>query len=326
MKRLNVTEVDLKRYKVLTDVFEGKIDLKRASEVLGLSYRHTLRLRDRFKKEGFEGIIRKYPQKPPNEKITSDMRQMIVSLRERLYKDFNIFHLRDKLENVHGIKLSYESLRQILIREGLYEPKKKRKVYRRRRRMPKAGMLVQMDSSQHRWLEHISQPWWLVAMIDDAEGYVYGKFYPSDTTWANMDVLKRYIKRRGLFMALYVDKASHFKTTRYGGIHYEVSVEQEETRIQKTLKQLNINIVFANSPQAKGRIERLFRFFQDRLIKEMRLKGIKNYVEANKFLEEEFLPWYNSQYTLPVEKVYQELTQVCHFLAFKCGIFGILGV
>jgi len=294
MKRLNVTEVDLKRYKVLTDVFEGKIDLKRASEVLGLSYRHTLRLRDRFKKEGFEGIIRKYPQKPPNEKITSNMRQMIVSLRERLYKDFNIFHLRDKLENVHGIKLSYESLRQILIREGLYEPKKKRKVYRRRRRMPKAGMLVQMDSSQHRWLEHISQPWWLVAMIDDAEGYVYGKFYPSDTTWANMDVLKRYIKRRGLFMALYVDKASHFKTTRHGGIHYEVSVEQEETRIQKALKQLNINIVFANSPQAKGRIERLFRFFQDRLIKEMRLKGIKNYVEANKFLEEEFLPWYNS--------------------------------
>jgi hypothetical protein len=113
-----------------------------------------------------------------------------------------------------------------------------------------------------------------------------------------MKVLKEYIKRRGLFIALYVDKASHFKTTRHGGIHYEVSVEQEETQIQRALKALNINIVYANSPQAKGRIERLFRFFQDRLINEIKLKEIKDYETANRFLEEEFLPWYNSHYIL----------------------------
>ena len=309
MERIWITEVELKRYKVLTDVLEGIIDLRTASELLGLSYRHTLRLRDRFKAEGINGLLRKRPLKPPNTKITPEMEHRIVSLRKELYKDFNILHFRDKLRDIHGIELSYESLRQILIKEGLHKPRKKRKVYRRRRRMPKAGMLVQMDSSQHKWIESATDPWWLVAMIDDADGYVYGRFYPSDTVWANMKVLKEYIKRRGLFMTLYVDRASHFKTTRHGGIHYEVSVEQGETQIQRALKELNIEIVYANSPQAKGRIERLFGFFQDRLIKEMRLKGIKDYDEANRFLQEEFLPWYNSRYTLSVESAYRELSK-----------------
>jgi len=309
MEKILITEVELKRHKVLTDVLEGIIDLRTASELLGLSYRHTIRLKERFKAEGIDGLLRRKPHKPPNQKITPSLRQKIVSLKEEIYKNFNILHFRDKLRDIHGISLSYESLRQILIREGLHEPRKKQKVYRRRRRMPKAGMLVQMDSSQHRWVDGISEPWWLVAMVDDADGYVYGRFYPSDTVWANMKVLKEYIKRRGLFMALYVDRASHFKTTRHGGIHYEVSVEQAETQIQRALKELNIEIVYASSPQAKGRIERLFGFFQDRLINEIRLKGIKDYETANRFLEEEFLPWYNSRYTLSVESTYRELTK-----------------
>lgn len=309
MNPIQITEVELKRYKVLTDVLEGYIDLKTASELLGLSYRHTLRLRDRFISEGIAGIIRKKPLRPPNQRITSEMRQRIISLRKKLYEDFNILHFRDKLRDIHGISLSYESLRKILIKDGLHVPRKKRKVYRRRRRMPEAGMLVQMDSSQHRWIEEISEPWWLVAMVDDADGYVYGKFYPSDSTFANMNVLKDYIKKRGVFMALYVDRASHFKTTRHGGIHYEVSIEQAETQIQRALQELNIEIIYANSPQAKGRIERVFRFFQDRLIKEMRIKGIKDYESANRFLEEEFLPWYNIHYTLSVKSAYRELTK-----------------
>jgi len=173
--------------------------------------------------------------------------------------------------------------------------------------MPKAGMLVQMDYSQHRWIENIHEPWWLIAMIDDADGYVYARFYPSDTTWANIEVIKEYIRRRGLFMALYVDKASHFKTTRHGGIHYQVSPEQEETQIQRALKELNIEVIYANSPQAKGKIERLFGFFQDRLIKEMRLKGIEDYNEANRYLEGEFLSWYNNNYNISVESTYRDL-------------------
>jgi len=141
MKRVWITEVEMKRYKVLIDVLNGSINLRTASLLLGLSYRHTLRLKNRFEAEGIDGLLRRKPSKPPNMKITPEIRQMIVTLRRELYKDFNLLHLKDKLRDIHDIKLSYESLRQILIKEGLHEPRRKRKVYRRRRRMPKAGML-----------------------------------------------------------------------------------------------------------------------------------------------------------------------------------------
>ncbi len=117
-------------------------------------------------------------------------------------------------------------------------------------------------------------------MVDDADGFVYAEFHPSETVWANICVIRAYIEQRGVFMALYTDKASHFRTTRHGGLHYEVEVEQKETQIERALNELGIKLINANTPQAKGRVERKFRFFQDRLIKEMRLRGIKDYGEA----------------------------------------------
>ena len=119
-----------------------------------------------------------------------------------------------------------------------------------------------------------------------------------------MHVIRRFIEIKGVFMSLYVDKASHFKTKRDGRIHYNVAQDQEETQIERALNELGINIISANSPQAKGRIEVTFRLFQDRLIKEMRLAGIKNYQQANKFLIEHFLPWYNAKYTHIAESSY----------------------
>ena len=197
-------------------------------------------------------------------------------------------HFRDKLLEIHHQKLSYESIRKILINAN---------VHRRRRRMPKIGMLVQMDSSFHQWIESILQDWALIAMIDDASNEVpYARFFPKDTTLANMHVIRRFIEKKGLFLCLYADKASHFKTTRHQGIHYNVNPEQDDTQIERALQELNINLIPANSPQAKGRIERLFRLFQDRLIKEMRLAKIKNYTQANRFLLEKFLPWYNNRF------------------------------
>ncbi|MGQ9570911.1 MAG: ISNCY family transposase, partial [Thermodesulfovibrionales bacterium] len=122
----------------------------------------------------------------------------------------------------------------------------------------------------------------------------------------------------GCFMSLYTDKASHFKTTRYGGVHYNVRLEQNDTQIKRALSELGITLIFANSPQAKGRIERLFGFLQDRLIKEMRLRQIKDYKEANRFLKEEFLPWYNQRYTLPVKSSYRPLPENCKLENIFC--------
>lgn len=288
------------------DCLEKKIKATQASQLLGLSYIHTLRLKKKVAQSGLEGLLRPYGPSP--QKIPEARARLIEDLHKELYSDLNILHFKDKLADEHKIFLSYESIRQILINAGLHKPKKKKRVHRRRRRMPKAGMLVQMDSSQHQWLEHIAEEWWLIAIIDDASNEVpYAQFFPKDTLFANMHVIRRFIELKGLFMALYADKASHFKTTRHGGIHYNVNPEHEETQIERALKELDINLIPANSPQAKGRIERLFGFLQDRLIKEMRLAGIKNYTQANRFLINKFLPWYNRKYTHKVESAYMPL-------------------
>ena len=163
--------------------------------------------------------------------------------------------------------------------------------------MPRSGLLIQMDSSQHNWIPSIEQKWWLTATIDDATNEVpYAKLYLTDGVFNNMEVIRKTIEIKGLFYALYVDKASHFKTTRYGGLHVNVAPEQEDTHIERALDELNIRLILANSPQAKGRIERLFGTFQDRFIKELRLRGIKDYKSANRYLQEEFVPYYNKRF------------------------------
>lgn len=304
-----VTVRDIQRYKVLKDVIDKKLKGSEASLVLKLSYVHISRLKQKVIKDGLQGLLR--PRHPPSNKIPQKTIKAVVFLRQEYYYDFNLMHFKDKLEENHAIKLSYESIRQILIKEGLYLAKKKKVVHRRRRRMPKTGMLIQMDSSQHQWLKIVKEPWWLIAMIDDANNEIpYAQFFSKDTLFSNMHVIKRFIELKGVFMCLYVDKASHFKTTRHGGIHYNINPEQDETQIERTLQELGAQIIFANSPQAKGRIEIRFKLFQDRLIKEMRLEGIKNYIQANKYLLEKFLPWYNQRYTIKnLESCYLPLPQ-----------------
>jgi hypothetical protein len=300
---------DIQRYKVLKEVLEKKLKGVEAALILNLTPVHISRLKSKLLKGGFEEILRKPPPLPPNQKMSESEIQKILKLRKELYYDFNVMHFMDKLHEVHKIPYCYESIRQLLIKNSLHSPKKKKKIHRQRRRMPKAGILVQMDSSQHYWLPLVEDQGWLIATIDDATNEVpYAQFFPKDTLFANMHVIRRFIEIKGLFYSLYVDKASHFKTTRHGGIHYNVSAEQdEETQIERALSELGINIIPANSPQAKGRIEVTFRLFQDRLIKEMRLAGIKNYQQANRFLLERFLPWYNKKFTHQAESSYMPL-------------------
>ncbi len=302
--RYVVTMKDIQKYRVLKDLTDRKIKGTQAALLLGLHPVHISRLKQKLLKHGFHGILR--PRYPASNKIPESKASIIAALYKEHYWDFNIMHFKDKLAEIHKIRLSYESIRKILILQRIHTPKKKKIVHRRRRRMPKAGMLVQMDSSIHQWLEHVKEDWALVAMIDDATSEVpYARFFPKDTTLANMHVIRRFIEKKGVFMALYTDKASHFITTRHQGIHYNVNPEQDDTQIERALDELGIKLIPANSPQAKGRIERLFRLFQDRLIKEMRLAGISNYSQANRFLNDKFLPWYNSRFAnLNIESTY----------------------
>lgn len=305
-KRLIVTMKDLKRHKILQDVLDKHLTSKEASMLLSLSYRQTLRLKEKVKAGGLEAILR--PSREAPNKTHQELIGEILKLRKEIYYDFNVSHLMDKLREVHNISCSYELLRKILINNNEHRPKKRKKVHRQRRRMPKAGLLAQMDSSQHRWLAHVKDKWYLVAIIDDATNEVpYAAFFPKDTLYANMHVLRRFIEIKGVFTALYVDKASHFKTTRHGGLHVNISRELEDTQIERALAELDIETIPANSPQAKGRIEVTFRLFQDRLIKEMRVAKIKNYDEANKFLIDEFLPSYDRRFTHQAQNAYTAL-------------------
>jgi hypothetical protein len=297
---------DLKRHRIIQDVLNKRLTSKDAAMLLSVSYRHLLRLKEKIKERGLCGILR--IQNPSKKKIAPLIANEVANLYTKFYHDFNVMHFMEKLSENHKISLSYETVRQILIDKGIHCPKKRKKIHRQRRRMPKAGLLEQMDSSQHRWLEHIEDKWQLIAMIDDATNEVpYARFFPKDTLFANMHVLRRFIEIKGIFGALYVDKASHFKTTRHGGLHYNISPEQDDTQIERALGELGIDVIPANSPQAKGRIEVTFRLFQDRLIKEMRLAKIKNYDEANRFLIEKFLPWYNRRFTHEAESAYMAL-------------------
>jgi len=138
---------------------------------------------------------------------------------------------------------------------------------------------------------------------------LFAKLYPSDGVFNNMEAIRNTIEKRGLFTALYADRASHFKTTRYGGLHVKVAQEQDDTQIERALQEIGITFIPANSPQAKGRIERLFRTFQDRFIKELRLRDIKTYDQANRFLQNYFIDYYNRRFAKAagVESAYKPL-------------------
>jgi hypothetical protein len=291
----HLTMNDIKKYDILKQAAAKQIKNTQAAILLGYHPVHISRLKKKIVASGIQGILR--PKLPSNRKLPDSLKERIKNLYQQLYYDFNIRHFNDKLLEVHEIKLSYETVRQILVSAKIHAPKKKKIVHRQRRRMPRAGLLIQMDSSEHNWLPLIKEKWSLTATIDDATSKVpFAKFYPSDGVFNNMEVIRKTIEKEGLFAALYTDKASHFTTTRYGGLHVKVAQEQDDTQIERALEEIGITFIGANSPQAKGRIERLFRTFQDRLIKELRLNNIKNYHQANKFLQDYFIDYHNKQF------------------------------
>lgn len=304
----HLTMKDVKKYEILKQVAAKQIKGTEAAVLLGCHPVHISRLKKKVIASGIKGILR--PKLPSNRKLPDSLKEQIKSLYRQTYYDFNIRHFNDKLQENHKINLSYETVRQILISGRIHVPKKKKLVHRQRRRMPRSGLLVQMDSSEHNWLSFIKEKWHLTATIDDATSKVpFAKLYPSDGVFNNMEVIRETIKKEGLFAALYADKASHFTTTRYGGLHVKVAQEQDDTQVERALQEIGITFIPANSPQAKGRVERLFRTFQDRFIKELRLHNIKNYHQANRFLQNYFIGYYNKRFakTAGVENSYKSL-------------------
>jgi hypothetical protein len=225
---------------------------------------------------------------------------MIKTFYQEQYRGFNISHFTEKLNENEGVKISREKVRHLLLESGLYE-RRNHPVHRAwREPMPKGGMMLQYDTSDHDFLEGRGPRLYLIGGIDDATNEVpFALFFLKDGTIENMIVLKEIFIRKGLPLSIYLDRDSKFITTRKGGLHIELKdgVYETKTQMARALEELGIRMIYANSPQAKGRIERLWGTFQDRLVSEMRYEKIDEMKDANEYLLNIYLPSHNKKFS-----------------------------
>lgn len=298
MEVITLRPKEVTRYRVIRGVIDRKISNSEAATLLNISRRQVIRIKNKVKRVDFKGIVHGNSGRRPKLAIADETKQTILSLYQSSYYGFNVTHFGEFLEEVHGIEVSRETLRKLLLNSGLRTKSKSPPRHRSRRaRMPRAGLLIQMDSSEHQWVDDSTL--WLIAAIDDATGEVpYALIVDSDSTENNMRVLKRMVEKKGIPVALYTDGASHFATQRHYSYRVKLKYDYAPTQIERALKELGVELIIAGSPQAKGRIERLFGTLQDRLLKELRLHGISTIKKANNYLHRRFLPKFNKKFSI----------------------------
>ena len=298
-----VRQGELRRLHVIQKVLERGIKQGEAAEILLLSGRQIRRIVKRIRSEGSRGVIHKSRGRPSNRRIPYKTKERVIKLYRAQYKDFGPTLASEKLLERDRIQISDETLRGWLIEAGDWQRiRKKRKHRQWRERKHHYGEMVQMDGSHHEWFESRGPECVLMGYIDDATGEVFGRFYGYEGTMPAMESFKLYIRKRGLPLKVYLDKHSTYKSTAKPSIEDELNDVEPLSEFERALKELGVEVSHAHSPQAKGRIERLFRTFQDRVIKEMRLRGIRTIEEGNTFLEG-YLPLYNKRFSVrPREK------------------------
>jgi len=236
--------------------------------------------------------------RPSNCAMEGKRKTCILRLYQAQYSDFGPVLATEKLAERDGIVISDETLRLWLLEAGVTHFKRRRRGHRRwRERKAYRGEMIQMDGSHHAWLEDRGLACVLMGYIDDATGRVFARFYEYEGTIPAMDSFKCYVRRYGIPMSVYLDKHSTYKSMAEPTIEEQLQGFEPMSQFERALSELGVEVLHANSPQAKGRIERLFGTFQDRLIKEMRLAGIKTIQEANRFLEG-YLPIYNRRFSV----------------------------
>jgi transposase len=287
---------ELDRVGVIEGVAAGRVRQREAAEQLALSVRQVKRLVRRYCEQGAAGLVSRRRGRPSNHRLRKSLRAQALSLVRSRYADFGPTLAHEKLTEVHGLQLSVETLRQLMIEDGLWQPKRRRRrpVFQLRERRPRRGELVQIDGSPHDWFEGRGQPCTLLVFIDDATGVLgQARFAPSETTQAYMQALEDYMRAHGRPVALYSDRHSIFRLTQK-----ECANGRTLTQFGRALKALEIEAIHAHTPQAKGRVERANKTLQDRLVKEMRLAGISDIDAANAFLPG-FLADYNRRFARP---------------------------
>ena len=281
-----MSKTDQFKWRIIEDYRSGRVSRKEAATLLNVSEKTIQRLSKRIREKGLGGLLHQNRKRRPPNASDELLKARCLELASTLYYDFNCTHCLEMLRSRHSIEVSYSTFRRWCVAAGIGKRKRRRpskaRIYRER--MGNEGLLLQMDGSHHKW--NGKDDWVLIAMIDDATSDIpYAGMFHSEDTINCMTVLRRVIEMKGVPEAIYVDRAGWF-----GGMK-----RQYFSQFTRACEELDIRVIYANSPQAKGRIERAWRTFQDRLIPEMRLHEIRALKDANEYIEKTFIPKYWSK-------------------------------
>ena len=287
---------------MLNGVMEREVAVADAAGLMGVSERHAWRLLAGYRKEGAAALAHGNRGRRPPTATSPQTKQQVLALAQGRYAGFNHAHLTEMLAEREGVRLSRSTIRRVLLEGGVRSPRRRRtrKRYLRRERYPQEGMLLQVDGSRHDWLESRGPHLTLIGAVDDATGMVpFALFREHEDAHGYLLMLKEIIARHGVPLALYSDRHSIFQRTpqETESRDEQLRGRRDPTQFARALEELGIELILAHTPQAKGRVERAWDTFQDRLVSEMRLAGVATIEEANRMLRD-FLPRYNRQFAV----------------------------
>jgi transposase len=287
----------MKLQDVILKAIAGKLLWIEAAEIAGMSVRSMQRKRQAYIDYGYTGLSDRRKGKTSYHRVPMATAEQVLKLYQEKYFDLNVRHFHEKLQEEHGIRLSYSWVKQALQGAGLVARKKKRGTHRRRRpRRPLPGMLLHIDGSKHRWFQD-DRYYDFIVVLDDATNKIYyAQLVEEESTLTTMAAVREVIERKGLFCALYSDRGSHFFYTPKAG---EAVDKSRLTQFGRALKELGIQMIPSYSPQARGRMERSYGTWQGRLPQELRLAGITTLEAANQFLRERYIAEFNAKFAGP---------------------------
>lgn len=301
---IKLTMKESNRYNIIRELISKKLTEEEARKKIGLkSVRQVRRIKKRVKEEGMRGVAHRNRGKPSNRKFNQKFIDNIMDIIKKRYIDFKPTFAAEKLLENHDIRISSESLRQLMIREGFWKLKSRKRPKRRhvwRERKDNFGEMQQFDGSYHKWFEERGEESCLLLSVDDATGKITkAKFDKNEGVVAVFKFWVEYLKKNGVPVSIYLDKFSTYK------INHASAVDNKElmTQFERAMNQTGVRLITAHSPEAKGRVENKFGTLQDRLVKELRLADISTMEEANIFLEKIFIPKFNERFAVvPKEK------------------------
>jgi transposase-like protein len=282
---LTMSQSERKRLKIVEQIVSQKMTVKEGSYLIGKSERQTYRIIKRYLKEGDAGLIHRLRGTSSNRGYPEKIKKEVIRIYWQKYRDFGPTLFSEKLAEYHKISIHHETIRRWMRKNGIITSERKKRPHRRKRERKKAiGEMLQFDGSHHDWFEGRGSKCCLLNAVDDASGKVFLRLAPTESTRTVLVALRQYVELHGIPNSIYTDRFS---------VYYE---ENRLTDFGLAMEKLGIRTIFANSAEAKGRVERGNRTHQDRLVKEMRLRGISTIAEANKFLKEHFISDHNNRF------------------------------